>query len=70
MGEHGEADEEESLKRSIDSNNNPIYAMVLDDPNPEEVGNEYGIEVYDKVWGACALRSPLSYPRGSDWELF
>ena len=34
----GEAEEEELLKRSTDSDNNPIYARVLDSPNLEEVG--------------------------------
>ena len=28
--------------------------MVLDAPNPEEVGKEDGLEVYEKVWGAVA----------------
>ena len=42
--------EEESLKRRIDSDN-IIEAMVFDGPNPEELGKEYGFEVYKKLWG-------------------
>ena len=36
--------EEETFKRIIDSDNR-IEATVFDAPNPEEVGNEDGIEV-------------------------
>ena len=35
-----------------------IETMVMDNHNPEEVGKEYGLEVYEKVSGA--LSSQLS----------
>ena len=34
--------------------------MVFDDPKPEEVVKEDGIEVYEKVWGASASKNSNS----------
>ena len=45
--------EEESLKSSTESDHR-TEAMVFDEPNPEEVGTEYRLEVYEKVWGSSA----------------
>ena len=49
-----EAEEEEFINHRSDPDNKSTYAMVLDAPNPEEVGKEDGLEVYEKVWGAVA----------------
>ena len=57
----GEA-EEELLKCSTYSDSR-IEAMVFDAPNPEEVGNEDGVEVHDKVWGASASHLYISIPQ-------
>ena len=58
----GEAKEDESLGRSIYSNNNPIDATVLDAPNPEEVGKEDVLEVHKKIWGSLASQLSISMP--------
>ena len=42
----------------LDKHSTDIDAMVLDAPDPEEVGKEDGIEAYEKVWGD--LSSQLS----------
>ena len=34
--------------------------MFLDATNPEEVGKENGIEVYDKVWGDLASQISIA----------
>ena len=36
--------------------------MVLDAPNPEEVGKENGIEVYNKVWEDLACQISIYMP--------
>ena len=51
------------LKSIIDSDNNPIDAMVLDAPNPKEVGKDDGLEVYEKVWGALAYQLSIAMPQ-------
>ena len=51
--------EEESTKHSIDSDN-IIYAMLFDDPNPEEVGKEDRLEVHDKVWEDLASKISIA----------
>ena len=37
--------------------------MVLDAPNPEEVGNEDGLEVYKKVRGDVSTHIPITMPQ-------
>ena len=36
--------------------------MVLDAPNSEEVGKEYELELYNKVWGALASQISIAIP--------
>ena len=47
-------EEEESLKYRSYQDNKSTYAMVLDAPNPEDSRKEYGLELYEKLWGAVA----------------
>ena len=56
-------EKDEYLKHSIDSDNNPIDDMVFDDPNPEEVGMEDGIEVYKKVLVDLASKISIAMPQ-------
>ena len=44
--------------------------MVLDDINPEEVGKEDGIEVYNKVWGALESHLYIATPQTFKLESF
>ena len=37
--------------------------MIFDAPNPEEVGKEDGLELYDKLWGASASHISISMPQ-------
>ena len=39
--------------------------MVLDAPNSEEVGKEYGLELYNKVWGDLASQISIAMPHKS-----
>ena len=56
-------EKDEYLKHSIDSDNNPIDDMVFDDPNPEEVGKEDGIDVYKKVLVDLASKISIAMPQ-------
>ena len=56
-------EKDEYLKHSINSDNNPIDDMVFDDPNPEEVGKEDGIDVYKKVLVDLASKISISMPQ-------
>ena len=58
--------EEASLKRTVELDKNStrdIDAMVLGDPNPEEVGKEYVLEVYYKVWGDLDSQIYIAMPQ-------
>ena len=37
--------------------------MFFDYPNPEEVGKEDGLEVYEKVWGSSASELSITMPQ-------
>ena len=37
--------------------------MVLDAHNPREVGKEYGLKVYEKVWGYLASQISITMPQ-------
>ena len=57
------AEEEEELITHIsDPDNMSTYAMVLDSSNPEEVGKEYGLEFYKKVWGDLSTQISITMP--------